>query len=167
MASPMDYVRYIDRTREYYLAEGYEKSYRWSHFDDVPFTPLEKPLADCRIAIVSTSDVHLKDDELAQGEFNAMLGNVYSIPSDTPVDALYSRQEHFDTHATHIEDVDSYFPLTRLRELAGDGKIGSLAARAHGVFTSYSSRKTLEGDGPEVVKRCREDGVDAVLLTPI
>ncbi len=163
----MDYVRYIDRTREYYAAEGYEKPYRWSHFDDVPFTPLEKPLADCRITIVSTSDVHMKGDEAAQGEFNAMFGNVYSIPSDTPVDQLYSRQEHFDTHATSIEDVDSYFPLTRLHELTAAGKIGSLAARAHGVFTSYSSRKTLENDGPEVLKRCREDGVDVVLLTPI
>ena len=163
----MDYVRYIDRTREYYAAEGYEKPYRWSPFDDVPFTPLEKPLADCRITIVSTSDVHMKGDEAAQGEFNAMFGNVYSIPSDTPVDQLYSRQEHFDTHATSIEDVDSYFPLTRLHELTAAGKIGSLAARAHGVFTSYSSRKTLENDGPEVLKRCREDGVDVVLLTPI
>ncbi|MDP6706821.1 MAG: glycine/sarcosine/betaine reductase selenoprotein B family protein [Alphaproteobacteria bacterium] len=163
----MDYVRYIDRTREYYAAEGYEKPYEWAHFDEVPFTPLAKPLSECRVTIVSTSDVHMKDDQAAQGEFNSMLGNVYSIPSDTPVEKLFSRQEHFDTHATHIEDVDSYFPLTRLHELAAAGKIGSVAARSHGVFTSYSSRKTLEQDGPEVVRRCREDGVDVALMTPI
>jgi len=36
------YVRYIDKTREYYLAQGYETPYRWAHFDEVPFTPLKK-----------------------------------------------------------------------------------------------------------------------------
>ena len=163
----MDYVRYIERTRAYYAAEGYEKPYEWAHFEEVPFAPVTKPLADCTLALVSTSDVHFKDDAAAAGEFNAFGGNVYSIPSATPAEALYSRQEHFDTHATHIDDVDSYFPLTRLRELQAAGAFARLAARAHGVFTSYSRRKTLEADGPEVLKRCREDGADAVILTPI
>ena len=40
-------------------------------------------------------------------------------------------------------------------------------ARSHGVFTSYSKRKTLEVDAPEIERRCREDGADVVLLTPI
>jgi len=163
----MDHVRYIERTREYYAAEGYEKPYEWAHFAEVPFTPLAKPLADCRIALVSTSDVQFKDDAAAQSDFNAFTGNVYSFPSQTPAAALFSRQEHFDRHATHIDDVDSYFPLTRLRELAAAGHITDLTLRVHGVFTSYSRRKTLETDGPEVLKRCREDGADAVLLTPI
>src|SRR5687767_4487244 len=33
------HVRYIDKTRAYYQAEGYGKSYEWAHFDDIPFTP--------------------------------------------------------------------------------------------------------------------------------
>jgi len=33
------HVRYIDKTRAYYQAEGYEKPYEWAHFDDIPFTP--------------------------------------------------------------------------------------------------------------------------------
>ena len=40
------HVRYMDRIRDYYLAQGYEKPYRWAHFEDVPFTPLKKPLPD-------------------------------------------------------------------------------------------------------------------------
>jgi len=163
----MDYVRYIERTRAYYAAEGYDKPYEWAHYDEVPFAALKKPLAECTVALVSTSDVQFRDDEAAGGDFNAFTGNVYSIPADTPAEALYSRQEHFDGYATHIDDVDSYFPLTRLRELAAAGIVGRLAPRAHGVFTSYSRRKTLESDGPEVLQRCREDAVDAVLLTPI
>jgi len=36
----LSYVRYIDRTKAYYKAEGYEKPYQWAKFDEVPFTPL-------------------------------------------------------------------------------------------------------------------------------
>ncbi|MDP7547490.1 MAG: hypothetical protein QGF20_09370, partial [Alphaproteobacteria bacterium] len=43
-----EYVRYIDKTRDYYLSQGYEKSYVWAHFEDVPFTEPPKPLAKCR-----------------------------------------------------------------------------------------------------------------------
>lgn len=31
-------VRYIDKTRDYYLSQGYEKPYQWAQYDDVPFT---------------------------------------------------------------------------------------------------------------------------------
>ncbi len=164
----MDHVRYIDKTREYYLAEGYEKPYHWAHFDDVPFTPLVKPLAESRIALASTSDVAVRAENDEQDPTHSLLvGNVYSIPSDTPLDKLYSRQEAYDRYATHIDDVNSYFPITRLYELVEEGRIGSVAPRAHGVYTSYSHRRTMEHDGPEVLRRCREDGVDVALLTPV
>ena len=57
--------------------------------------------------------------------------------------------------------------ITRLREFAAEGRIGSVAPNYHGVGTAYSQRKTKEIDSPEVLKRCREEGVDVVLLTPV
>ena len=165
----MDHVRYIDRTRDYYLAEGYDKPYVWSHFEDAPFAPLTKPLSECRVTLVSTSDVTIKPKAgEADDPTHALLaGSVYSIPADTPVDELYSRQEHYDTHATNLDDVNSYFPVTRLHEAAAAGRIASVAQRLHGVYTSYSQRRTSEVDGPEVLRRCREDGVDVAVLTPV
>ena len=38
------YVRYIDKTRAYYLSQGYEKPYAWANNASAPFTPLSKPL---------------------------------------------------------------------------------------------------------------------------
>ena len=58
----MEYVRYIDRTRDYYLSQGYEKSYEWAHFDDVPFAPLSKPLAECKVGLLGTSEVAVHFD---------------------------------------------------------------------------------------------------------
>lgn len=166
----MDYVRYIDKTRAYYLSQGYAEPYRWAHFDDVPFTRLKKPLAECTVALVSTSDVAVRRDGEADQKVDPgslLQGNVYSIPADTPIEKLYTHQEHYDRHATHLDDVNTYFPITRLREFLAQGKIGGVAARAHGVYTAYSTKKTLEIDAPQVLKLCLEDGVDAVLLTPV
>ena len=166
MAEP---VKYIDRTRDYYLAQGYEKPYQWAHFDDVPFTPLKKPISECRAALISTSDVAVRD---ADGEGRdktgeLLIGNAYSIATDTPPERLFSRQEHYDKYATHLDDVNSYFPITRLLEKVQQGRLKSLAPRCHGVYTAYSQSRTLEIDAPEVLKRCREDEVDIAILTPV
>ena len=58
----MEHVRYIDRTRDYYLSQGYEKSYEWAHFNDVPFTPLAKRLAECKVGLLGTSEVAVHFD---------------------------------------------------------------------------------------------------------
>jgi hypothetical protein len=49
------FVTYIDRSREYYAAQGYPKPYAWAHYDDAPFTPLLKPLSKCRVGLVTTA----------------------------------------------------------------------------------------------------------------
>jgi D-proline reductase (dithiol) PrdB len=164
-----DYVKYIDRTREYYLAEGYKTPYKWAHFEDIPFARVTKPLAQCRVGLVTTSDIAALNERGEREPHDAatLIGNVYSIPFDIPVERLYSRNEHYDRHATTLDDVNSYCPLTRLRELAAEGRIGATATRFHGVYTAYSQRVTMERDAPETLRRCREDGVDVVLLTPV
>ena len=162
------HVRYIDRTRDYYLGQGYDKPYEWAHHVDAPFTALTKPLSECKVAIVSTSDIAIAGpDGQRDRSHEFSVGNVYSLPSDTPVEKLYSRQEHYDQHATTLDDVNPYYPVARLQELVERGRIGSLAPRFHGVYTGYSKRKTAEVDAPEVVRRCIEDEVDVAVMTPV
>jgi hypothetical protein len=134
----------------------------------VPFAPLEKPLSRSRLALVSTSQIAGRtwDDQrtpLEKGE----IGRVYAIPSDTPAEDLYSRSHSYDRHATTLEDVNAYFPITRLHELQAQGRFGSLAPNAYGVYTAYSQRKTRETDVPQVLDRLRQEAVDVALLTPV
>jgi hypothetical protein len=118
--------------------------------------------------LISTSDIAIRSkDEASDPHEQFLVGSVYSFPSDTPVADLYSPQEHYDVNATHLDDVNSFFPITRLYELAESGRCTDIAPRAHGVYTAYSQRRTLEVDAPEVLKRCREDRVDAAVLVPI
>ena len=48
-------IRYVERSRAYYLSLGFDNPYRWAENDDVPFTPLTRPLNECRVALVLCS----------------------------------------------------------------------------------------------------------------
>ena len=48
-------VGYMERTRLYYRALGYDGDYVWSQYDDVPFATLAKPLDEAKIALVTTA----------------------------------------------------------------------------------------------------------------
>ena len=159
------FVSYIDRTREFYLAQGYERPYRWARFREVPFAPLAKPLSQCRVTLVTTASPfrgQVFRDGVLRGE-----KQVWSGPTSEPPERLYTDDLAWDKGATHTNDVESFLPLRQLAAYAAAGRIGSLAERFHGVPTDYSHRRTLEQDAPEVLMRCREDAAEVALLIPL
>ena len=159
------FVSYIDRTREYYGAQGYAEPYRWARHADVPFTPLTRPLVKSRVTIVTTASVFVGQearDGVLRGDKEVWSGKTNETP-----ERLYTDDLSWDKEATHTSDVDSFLPLTQLRAAAREGRIGSVAPRFHGVPTDYSQRRTTGRDAPEVLARCREDGVDVALLVPL
>jgi hypothetical protein len=159
------FVSYIDRTREFYAAQGYEKPYVWAHHDEVPFAPLAKPLAQSRVALITTASPW-REGEPVDGVLRGGK-QVWSGPTSAPPERLYTDDLAWDKQATHTCDVESFLPIRRLQERAAQGRIGSVAPRFHGVPTDYSQRRTLEQDAPEILARCREDRVDVALLVPL
>ena len=159
------FVSYIDRTREFYAAQGYGKPYVWARNTDAPFTPLAKPLSESRVTVVTTASTW-REDEPVDGVLRGAK-QVWSGATGAPPERLFTDDLAWDKAATHTRDVESYVPMKRLAELVREGRIGSLAARFHGVPTDYSQRRTIEQDAPEVLARCREDGVDVALLVPL
>jgi D-proline reductase (dithiol) PrdB len=162
-------VRYIERTRSWYLALGYANPYRWAHYADVPFAPLAKPLDCCCITFVTTA-ARYRPDRGPQGpgapyNASAKFFSVYS--GDTAIDHdLRISHLAIDRVHTNMEDSRCWFPLAALRALVVKGRIGSLAKRFHGAPTNRSQRHTLEVDCPEILRRCRDDGVEAAILLP-
>ena len=161
------HVRYIDKTRAYYEAEGYGKPYEWAHFDDIPFTPFAavgKPLSECRVGVVTTSDMARRSLDPVPDDPKRL---VYSLPTDIPVNDLYSRKSAYDRYATTLDDVDSYLPLTHLHHFAAEGRIGAVAPRFQMICSEYSQRKTLSVDAPEILKQMRKDRVDVAVLAAV
>lgn len=158
-------ISYIDRTRDYYAALGYEKPYRWPHCADVPFAPLARPLAECSVGLVTTASLTGENEPPA----GVLRGDktVWSGCTDEPPKQLYTKHLSWDKETTHTDDVDSFLPVNPLKRLQAAGRIGRVAPRFYGVPTDYSQRRTREEDAPEIARRCREDGVDALLLVPL
>ena len=158
------FVRYIDRTRDYYAAQGFERPYRWAYHQDVPFTRLTKPLSESIVSLITTAN-EPSPQGWKMGDPRP-LRRVHSFSSKDPP-RLYTDDLSWHKEVTHTDDLDSFLPVHRLAELAEEGRIGSLADRCHGVPTEYSHRRTLENDAPEILHRCREDGADVVILVPL
>ncbi len=160
---------YRARIADYYKTLGYGEPYRWASFDDVPFAPFRGRLRDARIGIVTTAVPYdpAKGDQGPGAAYNgaAKFFEVYSAPTDTPPD-LRIAHIAYDRDHTDATDQRCWFPLTALHHLIKSGEIGGIAPRFHGLPTDRSQRRTREVYVPEIVARCREDGVDGVVLVP-
>ncbi len=160
-------IPYIERTRGYYRALGYLEPYRWATFDEVPLHRLTMPLTAARVAIITTAAPYQpgKGDQRATAPTNAAAKfyTVYSADSASDPDLRISHVA-IDRDHTSGDDIGSYFPLRALRQAAAAGSIGSVAARFHGLPTNRSQRATLDVDVAEIIARCRQDRVDAVVL---
>jgi D-proline reductase (dithiol) PrdB len=161
-------IPYMQRTRDYYQALGFPP-YRWAHHAGAPFTPLAKPLAQCRVALVTTAAPYQPGmgDQGPGAKYNAKAKfyQVYSDSTDSTPDLRISHVGYDRAHTT-AEDPRTWFPLAALQAAVKAGRIGALTARFHGAPTNRSQRITVETDAPELVRRCREDGADVAVLVP-
>ncbi len=162
-------IPYRQRIRDYYQALGYGAPYRWAHYAEVPFQPLAKPLAECRVALITTRRPYRPDkgDQGPGAPYNAAAKfyTVYSGDAASDHDLRISHVAYDRAHTT-AADPNTWFPLRQLRLSAAAGRIGALARRFHGAPTNRSQRTTLDQDCPELLARCREDGADAAILVP-
>lgn len=162
-------IPYLQRIRTYYEALGYGAPYQWAHYAAVPFHPLAKPLSECRLTIITTAAPYQpnKGDQGPGAPYNAAAKFLAVYSGDAAVDHdLRISHVAIDRQHTTAEDPATYFPLPELRRSASRGRIGSFAPRFHGLPTNRSHRVTLAVDCPQVVARCKTDGVDASILIP-
>lgn len=162
-------IPYMQRTRDYYLAIGYDTPYRWAHNLGAPFQPLLKPLAQTRVTIVTTAARFdpTKGDQGPGAPYNgsAKFYQVYDGSTARDHDLRISHIAYDRTH-TSATDMNTWFPLAQLRRLAAEGRVGSIAPRFFGAPTNRSHRVTTETDAPDILARCKADGVEAVVLVP-
>ena len=152
-------VSYINRTRDYYRAQGYTTDYLWAHFDTTPFTRLKNPLSESRIGVITTT---MPDTEAGRAD-----RRVWSTASEPIPRSMYTEELSWHKSMTHTDDVASFLPLAQLNKLQEEGVIGSVASRFHSVPTEYSQRNTIEKDAPQVLARCQQDEVDIAILVPL
>jgi hypothetical protein len=162
-------VRYIERTRSYYLGLGYETPYVWAHYIGVPFMPLQKPLNQSTLGLVTTS-VPFDASKGPQGPsapYNALAKfyepYIRSIDEDAD---LRIAHVGIDRQNANMQDSNCWFPLAAAKRAAANGRIQSLAKHFYGLPTNRSQRHTLEIDAPLILNKLRDDHVDVAVLIP-
>ncbi len=128
----------------------------------VPYTPVERPLKELTIALVSTSGVHRKADEPYNLEGDERF---YVFPGEISTSDLLVTHGHYD-HSDADRDINCVFPLDRLRELAAEGVIGGVSNKHIGMM-GFTTKLTYvyEQTVPALATEIERSKADAVVLT--
>lgn len=131
-------------------------------FDSTPWAD-GPPLTERRVAIVTTAGLGLRSDD----GFGIGAADYRVIPADTPSEEILMTHISVNFDRTGFQDdVNVVFPIDRLREMAADGEIGSVADY-HYSFMGATDPKLLEDSARALAGMMREDKVNAVLLSPV
>jgi Glycine/sarcosine/betaine reductase selenoprotein B (GRDB) len=154
-------VAYMERTRHYYRALGYQKDYIWAYHDEVPFNLPALPMCRSTIALLTTAGPPDRSNRDERNRKQVWSGSVENPPSRFDTDVAW------DKEATHVEDRETFLPIDAMKQLVIDGAVGELSHRFHHAPTDYSQAKTSGHDAPAILRRLREDGADAAILVAL
>ena len=145
------------------------KAYRWRRIDPVPFSPLAKPLSECRVGLVTSAGLVPPGQELFDETIRGGDPSFREIPGTVVVSTLVEshRSDAFD-HSGVAADRNLAFPLDRFRERVAQGRFGSLADTHYSLMGSLTSVGRLVRDmAPEIARRLKAQNVEAAFLVPV
>lgn len=122
------------------------------------------PLSERRLAIVTTAGLHTRHDRPFQFDPN----DFYRvIPGDIRAnDLVMSHISSSFDRSGFQQDWNVVFPLDRLREMAKEGIIGSLADFHYSVSPAHKPEE-FQVFSAEIAGLLKKDSVNAVLLLPV
>ncbi|MCH7745343.1 MAG: hypothetical protein IIC84_04635 [Chloroflexi bacterium] len=145
-------------------------------YDSTPWTPLTKPLSECRLALISAGGLFVDGDDpmgengptqeeaiLRIGEFLRELPVLSAIPRDIERENLRVRHPGYDIRGT-LADYNVVFPIDRLKEFEAEGVLGELAEENYSFVGASSQKRLLAEAAPEWAKQLNEKHIDAVML---
>jgi D-proline reductase (dithiol) PrdB len=151
-----------------WLASRWAKRHQFVEGREIPWTPVRKPAAESVVALVTTAGVHLKSQEPFDMDDPDGDPTFRVIPVDAPRTDLTITHKYYD-HSPADRDINVVLPLDRMREFVAEKRIGGVAPHVYGFMGHIHGRHLttlLDASAPEVARRLKSDGADAVVLTP-
>jgi len=145
------------------------RAYRWRRIDPVPWVPLAGPLAESRLALVSSAGFIAPGQEPFDESVRGGDPTFREIAADVEAASLINthRSESFD-HQPVEADPNIAFPLDRVRELVERGRIGAVNRRHLSFMGSLTAvGRFVRETAPAAVEALVEDEVDVALLVPV
>ena len=137
----------------------------------IPWTPLSKPLKEATIALVTSAGISLKSDrpfnmEREKQEPSWGDPSYRELPKGTTEKDIQIHHLHINPKPI-LQDINVILPLTRMAEFEKEGIVGRLAPTAYSFYGfQLESKEFLSQAIEPISKRMRQEGVDAVFLTP-
>lgn len=139
----------------------------------IPWTAVTRPLAESKVALLTTAGVSMRDDvpfdmELERRRPTRGDPSWRRLRADATSAQVRVNHLHIDTG--YIErDLAVALPLERLRERVAAGEVGSMA-ETHYSIMGYQGSDTSQLESvsaPEIAAAMRNEGVDLALLAPV
>lgn len=169
-ARQVDPLRFTGRTIGRLLSETIESG---KPYTDVPWTPFKKPLAEAKVALLTTAGVSMSADppfDMETERKRAVWGDPSwrAIRADASADDVDINHLHIDTGYAK-RDLNVALPLDRLRELQQAGVVGAVAETHYSTmgFQGNDPSTQAEKSAPEIAASMRNEGVDLALLAPV
>ena len=150
-------------------------------YDDAPFAALAKPLAESRVALLTSTGHFLAGDDpnpmgmegLTQeaslafiNEFQRITPDLSAIDSRFDPASLRVRHPGYDIRGVQA-DPNVALPRDVLLDLEVEGRIGELAPRIFSFTGVTSQKRLLKHALPDWIEQLRADAVDVLLLVPV
>lgn len=157
----MEPKQYIPMTREFYSDFT---PYRWTENPSAPWTPLRKPVAESRVALIGSGGVYYR------GQVPFKYGrddlSFREIPLDAaPGDLMINHYAYNKTSAR--ADVNVVYPLERFRELEQEGTIGRLVLALTFMGALFKRSGAVAELFPAMVERVKAAQPDVAFLVPV
>ncbi len=132
---------------------------------DIYWTPMDKPLSQAVVTVLTTAGVHLRPDTPFDVDSPHGDWSFREIPTGVATSNLAVTHTHYN-HVDADRDINCMFPLDRLRELRDQGIIGGIGPTAYSMM-GFNPDPThlVEQTAPELARRIKNDAVDLVLMT--
>ena len=142
-------------------------------YDPIPWAPVSKPLAEAKVALLSTAGISMKGDspfDMEMERRNPLRGDpsFRRLRADATSETIESNHLHIDTG--YIErDLNVALPLDRLRELVKEGVVGSMADTHYSTmgFQGNDSSQLVNETAPAIAAAMKSEEVDLAILAPV
>jgi D-proline reductase (dithiol) PrdB len=149
--------------------------------EDVPLTPMSKPLDESRVALITSSGHFVEGDDpqpfgetsMSQQEAEDRIQEflredpaLSAIPFETPPDRMRVRHGGYPVQAA-ASDHQVALPIGHLKALRDEGVIADLVPDAYSFVGAASQLRIQRDVAPKWAERLKEAGADVALLVPV
>lgn len=158
--------RGVDMLLAKFIGKPFKTEVVMPNHEQIPVPVLNKPLSQCKVAIVTDGGLVPKGNPDHQVPTNSKAFKEYSIKGMETLNAEDWEVSHQGyNNAFVLADPNRLVPVDALRTLTESGQVGSLNDTIFSTAGVMTPMEKCKAFGEGIAKRLKDEGVDAVIET--